>query len=145
MIFMGDMLLVDVHAHLDIDGYELYGGVDKLLEECASNGVKAIVANGVTIDSNRKTLEISSKHPLVKVAMGIYPTHCLEMMQEGKAEEFDKELDFIEDMIKARKCVAIGEVGLEYKEIPDIDDTKKDLQKDCLRRFEHPSPSIIVQ
>jgi len=134
------MLLIDVHAHLDLEGYEQYGGIDAVLEECVHNGVKAIVANGVNIDSNRKTLEIAKKHHasnIVKVALGIYPTHCLEMISEGKVKEFNDELMFIEENVKTKRCVAIGEVGLEYKEIKDINDMKKDIQKDCLKKFIH--------
>jgi TatD DNase family protein len=130
-------LLIDVHAHLDLEGYEQYGGIDTILRECSENGVKTIVANGVTIESNRKTLDLAKKYPIVKAALGIYPTHCLEMIEDGKEKDFDEELQFIEDKIKDKKCVAIGEVGLEYKEVKDINDTKKDIQKKCLRKFIH--------
>jgi TatD DNase family protein len=129
------MLLIDVHAHMDLEGYEQYGGADKVIDECKKNNVAAIVANGVNIESNRKTLEIAKKHDIVKVALGIYPTHCLEMLEENKQKEFDEELKFIEDQIKHKKCIAIGEVGLEYKEIKNITEKQKDMQKECLKKF----------
>jgi len=145
---MKNMLLIDVHAHMDLGGYEEYGGIDTLLEECVHNGMKAIITNGTEIASNRKILEISKKHPVVKVALGIYPTHCLEIIQDGKEKDFNSELDFIEENIKNKKCVAVGEVGLEYKEIQDINDSKKNIQKDCLKKFiniakKHDVPIII--
>ena len=129
------MLLIDVHAHLDLEGYEVYGGIDKVIDESGKNGVKVIISNGTDIASNRKILEIAKKHPIVKVALGIYPTHCLEMMQAGKEKELNSELKFIEEQIKHKRCIAIGEVGLEYKEIKDLDDDKKNIQKDCLKKF----------
>jgi TatD DNase family protein len=129
------MLLIDVHAHMDLEGYEVYGGVDKVIEESVKNGVKVIISNGTDVKSNRRVLEIAKKHPTVKVALGIYPTHCLEMIEAGEEELFESELRFIEDQIKHKKCIAIGEVGLEYKEIKDIDENKKDIQKSCLKRF----------
>lgn len=132
---MTNMLLIDVHAHLDLEGYEVHGGIDKVLEESSKNGMKVIITNGTNIDSNRKILDIAKKYPIVKVALGIYPTHCLEMTQEGKEKEFNDELKFIEEQIKHKKCIAIGEVGLEYKEIKDIDEKKKDIQKNCLKKF----------
>jgi len=134
---MSNMLLVDVHAHLDLEGYEIYGGIDKLLDECVHNGVKAIISNGTEIESNRKILEIAKRHSIVKVALGIYPTHCLEMIEEGKEKEFNEELHFIEENIKQKKCIAVGEVGLEYSEIKNLNDSKKRIQKDCLRKFIH--------
>jgi len=129
------MLLVDVHAHLDLGGYEVYGGVDKVIDESMKNGVKVIVSNGTGIESNRKVLEIAKKHPIVKVALGIYPTHCLEMMQAGEEDKFASELKFIEEQIERKRCIAIGEVGLEYKEVKDLDEDKKNIEKDCLKRF----------
>jgi TatD DNase family protein len=129
------MLLIDVHTHLDLEGYEVYGGVDKMLSECEANGVKVIITNGVHQDSNRKILEIAKKHPIVKIALGIYPTHCIELIESGKEKEFESELKFIEDQIKHKKCIAIGEVGLEYTEIKDISEAKKTIQKNCLKKF----------
>jgi TatD DNase family protein len=129
------MLLVDVHAHLDLEGYEVHGGIDKVIDESEKNGVKAIVTNGTSIESNREVLEIAKKYPLVKVALGIYPTHCLEMIEAGEEDKFTSELKFIEDNIKHKKCIAIGEVGLEYKEIKGLDEKKKNIQKNCLKKF----------
>jgi len=131
------MLLVDVHAHLDLEGYEKHGGLDTMIKECVHNGVKVIVTNGTDIASNRNILEIAKTYPVVKVALGIYPTHCLEMIENGKEKEFNEELKFIEDNIKTKHCVAVGEVGLEYSEITDLNDIKKRIQKDCLKKFIH--------
>jgi TatD DNase family protein len=129
------MLFVDVHAHLDLDGYEVYGGIDVVLKECMVNDIKAIITNGTSIESNNKILELSKKYSVVKVAMGIYPTHCLEMIESNQNELFDSELKFIEDNIKKKTCIAIGEVGLEYSEIKNLDNSKKNIQKDCLKKF----------
>ena len=132
---MNKMLLIDVHAHLDLEGYETCGGVDAVITNAVNNGMKVIITNGTTIESNRKILELSKKYPVVKVAMGIYPTHCLEMIESGRAEEFNSELKFIEEHIKNKTCIAVGEVGLEYHEVKDLDAAKKDIQKDCLKKF----------
>ncbi|MGV8086571.1 MAG: TatD family hydrolase [Candidatus Woesearchaeota archaeon] len=129
------MLLIDVHAHLDLEGYEIYGGIDNLLKECVANNVKAIITNGTNIESNKKILELSKKHDIVKIALGIYPTHCLELIESNNSTLFEKELESIEKNIINKKCIAIGEVGLEYSEIKDLNDAKKNIQKDCLKKF----------
>jgi TatD DNase family protein len=100
------MKLVDVHAHLDFPEYAK--DLDKVLKKAEESGVKAIIANGVHKESNRSVLEIAKKFPVVKPALGFYPTHTWEF----KEEEVDEELDFIR---KNRKKAAIGEVGLDYK------------------------------
>jgi TatD DNase family protein len=61
----------------------------------------------VTVESNRKVLELAKKYDIIKPALGIYPVWAAEM----KEEDFDKELEFIS---KQKNIVAIGEVGLDY-------------------------------
>lgn len=128
------MLLIDVHSHMDLDSYESYGGVDNLLDECKTNGVKVVICNGVTIESNRKVLDICARHNICKPALGIYPTHCLEYLEQGK-DIFDNEIDFIKKQIENKLITAIGEVGLDYKEIKDMTLDQKNQMKECLRIF----------
>lgn len=142
------MMLVDVHAHLDIE--ELFGmkfDVDDALEKCKKNNVVAIVAQGTDIKSNRRVLEISSKHKIVKAALGIYPSHCHEMIKNGLEKDFNSEITFIDKQLTNRKAIAIGEVGLEYKEIEPTEENKK-IMKDCLIKFielakKHDVPIIL--
>ncbi len=99
------MNLVDVHAHLDFP--PLSEKLDAVLQNAANANVKAIVANGVTPESNRKVLELSKTNKMIKPALGYYPWHVPEVSEE----EFDEELDFI----KKSKPVALGEIGLDKK------------------------------
>jgi TatD DNase family protein len=100
------MIYIDVHAHLDFDEYKV--DLDKVLEDCKTKGVKAIILNGVHPESNRRILELSVKHPIFKPALGYYPTHVVE----NKWKDVEDELDFI---LHNKHKVAIGEVGLDYK------------------------------
>jgi TatD DNase family protein len=100
------LLYVDVHAHLDFEEYE--NDLDEVLEDCKARGVRAIIVNGTTPESNRKVLALAEKHELLKPALGFYPTHVVE----NKWEAVEAELDFI---LHNRHKVALGEVGLDYK------------------------------
>jgi TatD DNase family protein len=120
---------------MDVEGYEIYGGVEALLSECKEHHVVAVVANGVDKPSNRKVLDLAQKHAIIKPALGIYPMNCLEMIERDEQEEFDEEIRFIEEQIQNKKCIAIGEIGLEYKEVKDLDEHKKNIQKTCLKKF----------
>jgi TatD DNase family protein len=99
-------MYIDVHAHLDFSEYEK--DLDSVLEDCRAKGVKAIIVNGTTPEGNRKVLELAQKHPIIKPALGFYPTHVVE----NKWEAVDEELDFI---LHNKQKVALGEVGLDYK------------------------------
>ncbi len=101
------MLLVDVHAHLDIFGE---GERNAVVESAAAAGVKAIINNGIGPASNRKSLELQRQFPIVKAALGIYPTEAVKL----SAAAIEEELGFIRS--SKNKIMAIGEIGLDYQE-----------------------------
>jgi len=122
------MLIVDVHAHLDFEEYD--SDRDKVIEENKKAGVKAIINHGVTVESNRKVLELAKKYDIIKPSLGFYPVHAAQV----KEEEFDKELEFIS---KQDNIVAIGEVGLDYyvgDDNPHGDKHKAEM-KLCFQKF----------
>lgn len=100
------MKLVDVHAHLDMK--PISDHLSTYLENASSVGVKAIIANGVDPKSNRAVQALAHQHDIIKPAFGFYPWH----IPEYDESILDEELDFI----KKHSPIAIGEVGLDYKE-----------------------------
>lgn len=103
--------VIDTHAHLD----ELPDPA-RTIAEARAGGVAGIVAVGQDVVSNRKTLEIASKHPgFVYPAVGYHPWRLSE-------NDHDKTLAYIDERLQ--DCVALGEVGLDYKA-----KTKKKIQK----------------
>jgi len=97
-----DLALIDVHAHLD----EI-ADLEPSLEAAREAGVMAIVAVGSGLESNRRTLEIASAHlGYVFPAIGYHPW-------EIKEEEVESNLLFIHEYLA--KCLALGEIGLDYK------------------------------
>ncbi|MBU1246130.1 MAG: TatD family hydrolase [Nanoarchaeota archaeon] len=102
-------MLVDIHAHLDAKSFKK--DLDKVIERAKEAKVSVIINNGSNIESNRKTLEISKKYPIVKPALGLFPWDALELSEE----EIYAEIDFI----KKEKPFAIGEVGLDYLKSKD--------------------------
>jgi len=105
------MFLVDVHAHLD----EL-DDLSEALQEAKTAGVKGIIAVGVDIESNKRILQIAkANQKFVYPAFGYHPWQI-------KEEEVEENLSFIRDHVE--ECVALGEIGLDYKI-----KVKKDLQQ----------------
>ena len=116
------MILVDVHAHLDHE--EFIPDLDQVIERAKQAGVKAIITNGVDPQTNRQTLKIAERYDIVEPALGIYPVDALRSHPCTEKEplfDFDKELKFIESQCK--RIVAIGEIGLDFK-----NSTKKEEQ-----------------
>jgi TatD DNase family protein len=130
-VFLESMaLLVDVHTHLD---HELFKkDIEAVIQRAREAGVKKIITNGVNSETNRISLELARKFDIVEPALGWYPQDALAKEIEGgdyplskQTLTLDEELEFI----KKQKFIALGEVGLDYKDATDIEQQKKDFQE----------------
>ncbi|MDH4206227.1 MAG: TatD family hydrolase [Desulfobacteraceae bacterium] len=103
--------LIDGHVHLsEIEPSE------RAVENAVKAGVKRMIAVAMNLDSCRKTLALADRFPdNVLPAIGYHPWSI-------KAEDVEDTLIFITQNI--HRCVALGEVGLDYKV-----KVKKKLQK----------------
>ena len=135
------MKLIDIHAHLD---HKRFGkDLDKVIERCRKEEV-VVITSGVNKATNRLVLEIADKYPdVVKVSFGLYPLDALaNELKIGEASGFvrdiekfdvDEELKWIEE--NADKCVAIGEIGLDYNWPEFQGEKEKDEQKKIFRKI----------
>ncbi|MBO4693471.1 MAG: TatD family hydrolase [Clostridia bacterium] len=95
-------LIIDTHAHYDDEKFD--GIRDELLCSLNKNGVDKIVTCAVDGFSAEKTLALAEKYDFVYAAVGIHPGN----LQSGTTVEEIRVLSSHE------KCVAIGEIGLDY-------------------------------
>ncbi len=126
------MLLVDVHAHLDLKEFD--SDLDDVIKRAEKAGVKAIISNGINPESNRKTLELSKKYKIIKPALGLYPDDAIKLTEK----QIQDELNFIEK--NKDKIIAIGEVGLDYKYCKKKKD--QELQKEIFLKIINLSKKI---
>lgn len=109
--------LIDGHAHLN----ELET-LEKDLTKARLAGVKAIIGVGMDLASNRRILAIAQEHPgFVYPAIGYHPW-------EIRKPEVEETFAFIEENIE--RCVALGEVGLDYKAR-----VKKNFQREVFQKI----------
>jgi len=119
------MKLIDVHCHLTFDRFK--GDLDGVIERARKAGLILIITSGINPEHNRKVLELSQKYPdIVKPSFGIYPVDAVadridnledDVVREIKSFNVDEELEWIEE--NKEKCIAIGEVGLDYKMVTE--------------------------
>jgi TatD DNase family protein len=94
--------LVDGHAHLD----EL-PDLSQSIREAKEAGVIGVIGVGVDRESNQKILEIAKTNQgYIYPAIGYHPWQM-------KEKEVEANLSFIRDHVE--KCLALGEIGLDYK------------------------------
>ena len=94
--------MIDGHAHLN----EIKE-IDAAISRAVSAGVSVVIGVGMDIESNRATLDIAGRHPgIVYPAVGYHPWSIVP-------DEIEQNLAFIEERLPF--CVAVGEVGIDYK------------------------------
>lgn len=94
--------MIDVHAHLNAIE-DATGAVERA---CAA-GVEQILAVGMDRESNRRTLALADEHSgVVRPAIGCHPWNIATEDLAATLAHMDEHL---------HRCVAVGEVGLDYK------------------------------
>ena len=106
------MKYFDSHAHYYDErfGSELCGSVDDLIGALLSDTVCCIINVGTSPATSRLAIEQAKKHEGMYTAIGIHPSDTRELF------DMEAELREIRELITdpASKCVALGEIGLDY-------------------------------
>lgn len=112
-------MFVDTHCHLDKCYYD---SIDKIITNANNNGVNRLIYNGCNLESNKEVLDLIDKYDCVYGAIGFHPNDLKDIKEEDYI--------FLEDALKHKKIVAIGEIGLDYH----YENADKELQKYHFRR-----------
>ena len=97
-------MIFESHAHYEDERFK--EDQKELLESFPSNGIGYVVNVSSSIDTIKKTLELTSQYQFIYGAVGIHP----EMAEEIT----DESLSFIKESAIKSKIVSIGEIGLDY-------------------------------
>ena len=113
------MKYFDSHAHYYDERFseELKTGADVLIGALISDSVSYIINVGTSPETSRLAIAQAKQHENMYTAIGIHPTDAQYLNVS-----LEEALSDIEELIldKSNKCVALGEVGLDYH-YPDTD------------------------
>ncbi|AFI05758.1 TatD family hydrolase [Helicobacter cetorum] len=130
-------MFVDTHCHLDHKDYE--NDLEQVLQDALNCGVSRCVIPGADMKDLNRAIEISEKYEGVFFAIGAHPYDV---------SSFDKSL--FEKFVTHKKCVAIGECGLDYYRLLELNEreTYKNKQQEIFIKqiefsIEHHKPLII--
>ncbi|MCR5261991.1 MAG: TatD family hydrolase [Candidatus Gastranaerophilales bacterium] len=112
--------MIDTHAHIDFKDYD--ADFDNFLSEIKSAGVEKVVIPGVIPQGFDKIISLAEKYDNLFAAIGVHPSE-LKDVHEGWEEK-------VENLLKHKKVVAVGEVGLDY--YWDKEEENHNLQKSVL-------------
>ena len=99
-------MLVDSHCHLDrIDLSGFNHSLDEALEAARAQGVTQFLCVAIDRENQAEVMKIANTHADVYASAGIHPLYT-------KGQNVD--LDYLVELAKEPKVVAIGETGLDY-------------------------------
>lgn len=96
--------IFDTHSHYDDEAFN--PDREELIGSLKGQGISYIVSCGCDIDSSKANQELSKKFDYLYFAAGFHP----ENLEEFSIED----LEIIKALAMDDKCLAIGEIGLDY-------------------------------
>lgn len=138
-------MLIDTHCHVHFNAYK--EDMDEVMKRTLDQGVFMITV-GTQKDTSQKALAVAEQYEGLWACVGLHPNHLCEQeffddeelpsaSIKTRCEKFDHDVYF--ELAKHPKCVAIGEVGLDYYHIPkdaNPDEIKNDQKMVCRKFFE---------
>ncbi len=106
-------MIIDTHIHLDDERYR--DDLDDILNRAREAGVKRFIIPGADAKTLPRAIEISEQYDDVYFAVGIHPYDI---------DSFD-EANFTLH-VGHKKCIAIGECGLDYYRLEGSDEEKEE-------------------
>ena len=108
--------IFDTHAHYDDKAFD--EDRDTLLESLPGRGIARVVNVGSSLGACRRTIELMEKYDYIYGAIGVHPCDSAELDEDGFA--------WLRQQLSLEKCVAVGEIGLDYYwDEPDREIQKK--------------------
>lgn len=136
------MKYFDSHAHYYDERFssECNMGVDDLIDSLFESNVSYIINVGTSPQTSREAIDQAKRYENMYVAIGIHPSDSRFL------SDIESEIVDIRSLIldKSNKCVAIGEIGLDYH-YPDTDKEKQMLYFEAqMRLAEELSLPVVI-
>lgn len=109
-------MYIDTHCHLEDERFK---DIEQTVKSFKDNNVKYAINMGCEIKTSLLAKNLAEKFDQIYFAVGFHPEY---------ADEFkSSDIETLENLANHPKCVAIGEIGLDYH----YGDQNKEKQKEC--------------
>ncbi len=108
-------MIFESHGHYDDESFDL--DREEVINSLVQNGIEYVVNVGASIETTKKTLELTEKYPFFYGAVGVHPNEAMELNEDNFL--------WLKEVSCNPKVVAIGEIGLDYY----WDDPDRETQK----------------
>ena len=96
-------MLIDTHCHLNDEAFK--DNLKEVVARANSKGITKMIVIGYNKKSSFDAVRIANMFDGVYAAIGVHPSDVLKE---------DDNLDWIYELAKDKKVIAIGEIGLDY-------------------------------
>lgn len=97
-------MLIDSHAHLNDE--RLINEVDSIVKDMPKDNLEAIINVGYDLISSKKSVEFANLYDNIYACVGIHPHDAKDANKES--------YDYFCEVLKSKKVVALGEIGLDF-------------------------------
>ena len=97
-------MIFDTHTHYDDEAFD--ADREELLSGFAASGNYQFVNIGASMEGSRASIALSKQHDFIYASVGLHPDYAADLTEENTEE--------LIRLSKEEKCVAIGEIGLDY-------------------------------
>jgi TatD DNase family protein len=126
-------MIIDTHTHLDNEKFK--DDVDEVIKRAEEVGVKKFIIPAADPKDLPRAIELAEKYDEIYFAVGVHPVDI---------DKFEEKL--LTDFINHPKCVAVGEIGLDYYWVKDEKERQKQkefFQKQIDIAKEYNKPIIV--
>ena len=97
-------MLIDTHCHLA--NKRLFPNIEQVINEAKNMGVPTIICAAATVEESQTAQDIAQKFDNIFCHAGLHPHDANDLNEQS--------LNEISALIDYEKCVALGEIGLDY-------------------------------
>jgi len=112
-------MIIDTHTHLD--NQKFIGDVDDVIKRAKESGVGKFIIPGADPADLPRPIDLAEKYDEIYFAVGVHPVDI---------DKYDEKL--ITCFINHPKCVAVGEIGLDYHWVKE--NAQKEKQKEYFKK-----------
>lgn len=112
--------IFDSHAHYNDTAFD--ADRDEVLNSLGEKGVSSVINCATDYNSSLISLSYAEKYPFIYASCGLHP--------EDIKDNYEDELEKIYPLLIEKKCVAVGEIGLDYH----YDEIPRNVQIDVFTR-----------
>lgn len=113
-------MLIDTHVHLNADQYD--EDLQEVIDRARGNGIDRMIVVGFDEKTIKRTMKLIEEYDFVYGVIGWHPVDAIDFT--------DEYYEWIKELSKHPKIVAIGEMGLDYH----WDKSPEDIQKEVFKR-----------